>query len=115
MPRTTVFYEAESPRALESRIPVYLRRGPAGSKQFVQFACEPIEVVIVAACVEILEPVFTPNQVALVRSDSQPAANARQTSLRERFNTHHTVMSRRLDACFGQRSRDCATSSKPQS
>lgn len=96
MPRTTVFYEAELPPALESRIPVYLRSGPAGSKQFVQFAREPIEVVVVAACVEILEPVFTPNQVDLVRSESRGASTARQSSLHERFNTYHTVMSRRL-------------------
>ena len=63
MSRTPVFDEAESPPAFESRIPVYLRCSPARSKQFVQFACEPIEVVVVAACVEILEPVFTPNQI----------------------------------------------------
>lgn len=63
MPRTTIFCEAELPPALESRIPVYFWSGPASSKQFVQFTCEPIEVVVIAARVEIFEPVFTPNQI----------------------------------------------------
>jgi hypothetical protein len=115
MPRTTVFEEAELPPALESRVPVYLRCSPAGSKQFVQFAREPIEVLVVTAYVEILESVFTSNQVALVRPDSQLAANARQTSLHERFNTYHTVMSRRPSPYFAQRLRDCATKSERES
>ncbi|HXO45496.1 MAG TPA: hypothetical protein VN846_08510 [Candidatus Cybelea sp.] len=49
------------PPAIEGRVPIRVKCGPAGLKQIVQATGKLVEIFVVAAGVEILELEFAPN------------------------------------------------------
>jgi hypothetical protein len=58
---TAFFEKAELPPAIEGRVPIRVKCGPAGLKQIVQATGKVVEILVVAAGVEILELELTPN------------------------------------------------------